>query len=370
MTNYNPRCFAEINLGNLAHNYSQIKQKNKNIFAVVKANAYGHGAVKVSQRLEALGCSTFAVADIAEAIELRRANIKADILVLGYAPIACAELFVTQKIIPTIYGSEGCAALNAQAMSKGLVVDVYIMLDTGMGRLGFCPKNKSFSDEIKLIASCKNLNVVGIMTHFSAADSLAEDDINYTFSQAAAFLTAAYELEIALKKKIKKVCSNSAACIEYPSLGLDGARVGISIYGLSSSKNVICDGVLPVMSLKAQILAIREAHAGEYISYGRTYKVSKSIRVATVSVGYADGYPRCLSNKGSMLVGGELANVIGRVTMDYTMLDVTKMNCSVGDAVTVFGDKISIDEVARSIGTIGYEVVCNISARVPRFYID
>lgn len=370
MNNFKPRCFAEVNLGNLAHNYCQLKQKNNNIIAVVKANAYGHGAINVSKRLEELGCSTFAVADISEALELRNASLSSNILILGYSPIECVELYFSQNIIPTVYGSECCAALNAEAMRRGRVVNVYIMLDTGMGRLGFCPKNPSFSDELRLISSCKNINVVGVMTHFSVADSLEDEDINYTFSQAAQFLTAAYELEIALKKKIKKICSNSAACVEYPSLSLDGARVGISLYGLGSSKSVVCEGILPIMSLKAQILAIREAHAGEFISYGRTYMANKSIRVATVSAGYADGYPRVLSNSGIMLVAGEQASVVGRVTMDYTMLDVTNVKCAVGDSVTALGGDISIDEVARSIGTIGYEMVCNISARVPRIYID
>lgn len=358
------RCWAKINLDSLLSNAKWIinnKSSNEKIMAIVKANAYGCGASMVAKTLYSdLKIDNWAVASIYEAEKLRNDNIKGNILILGFTPISQVEKLVKLNVTQTILNEQYANLLNEKAASLGLKVKVQIALDTGMNRIGFLKGEDHYK-----VFKMPNLEVCGAYTHLSHADSFKSDAVEYTKNQIDDFIKRT--------KNIKNLhCQNSAAIITKAAKGFDYIRPGIILYGLKPSEEVYCDELKEVLSFKSVVAMIKEVKKGAEIGYGRTYKALKDTKIATIPIGYADGYPRLLSNKGEVLIKGKRCKIIGNVCMDQIMVDVTDVDCKMGDIVTIIGDdgneSIKADDLAKKIGTIGYEIICNISQRVPRVY--
>lgn len=371
------RTWAEINIDNAKHNYNIIRSaidgKTK-LCCVIKANAYGHGAVELARLYESWGADCFAVSNIEEALQLRKAGITTPILVMGYTPPECAKELSAYYISQCVYSSEYAYALNACAVKAAVYVTVHIKVDTGMGRIGLACRPEC-SDGIKdAIDICKlsNLNAEGIFTHFSAADEDSVDNLNsYTNQQYQSFI---YAIDYLDKKGFKfklHHCANSAGIFLNPAYHMNMVRAGIVLYGLKPSQNSNIVGLKPVMSLKTTVSQVKEISVGESVGYGRTFIADKTVKVATLAIGYADGLDRS-STGYNVLINNSYAPIIGRICMDQCMIDVTNIDCCAGDVVTVFSDQseISADTIAAHIGTINYEVVCDIGERVPRVYIQ
>ncbi|HWJ02297.1 MAG TPA: alanine racemase [Verrucomicrobiae bacterium] len=363
--------WAEIDLAAIAHNVSQVKNNTKSlVMAIVKANAYGHGAYPVAQAALRAGADRLGVAILAEALELRELGIRDPIMVLGYTPEHSANFVIENEIIQTVFTVSQAQALARAARNIGKKAIVHIKVDTGMSRIGF-GWNKV--DEIARVCAVKDIHVEGIFTHFAVADI---QDKSFTHTQLERFLSCVNELESAGIHIPVKHAANSAAIIDMPEAHLDMVRPGIMIYGLAPSKEVNLTNydLQPAMTLKAQIALVKELPVGETVSYGRTFKTQKTTQVATLPLGYADGYTRMLSGKSSALVRGVRAPVIGRICMDQCMLDVTDFpEVKAGDEVILFGrdknHRLPVDDLADILGTINYEMVCMVAARVPRIYV-
>ncbi len=367
--NYLRRTWKEINIEALCNNLDIIKQKTgAKVCAVVKADAYGHGAVGIAKALEQNGVHSFAVSNIQEAEELRTAGIKAPILILGYTPEIFAADLSELGFTQCVYSLEYAKALDENAKRANCTIEVHIKLDTGMCRLGFDCRNDDYIgiEEAKKVLSLKNLSVSGVFTHFSSADGDEPDDDAFTNDQYDRFSQAVAILEQDGFCFKEKHCCNSAATL----LGLakedETVRAGIILYGLAPSVNIpLPDGMKPVMSLYSVVSMVKEIDAGSSVSYGRTFKAEKPMKIATVSAGYADGVPRLLSNKGSVIVRGKRAKIVGRICMDQFCIDVSDIeDVKTGDRVTIFGEELSVNEVAEQAGTINYEIICGISKRV------
>lgn len=367
--------WAEINLKALSHNVREICRASApgaQVMAVVKANAYGHGAVEVARTALASGATRLAVARSAEGAELRRAGIGAPILVLGYTPAGLIREIVEFELEQAVYGVDYSLVVDEEAARMGVKIPVHIKVDTGMGRIGVVAGTGSSLREIKEIAARTNLETVGIFTHFAAADSA---DKSYTRRQWESFVKLLGDLRREGLDFQLKHCANSAAIIDIPETHLNLVRAGISLYGLYPSTGVNRQGIRlePVMSFKARVVQVKKVPAGFSVSYGCTYVTERATVIATLPVGYADGYSRRLSSRGEVLVRGHRAPVVGRVCMDQCMLDVGDIpGVAPGDEVVLFGRQgdqiLSVEEVADRIGTINYEVVCMVGARVPRIY--
>lgn len=368
--------FLEINLDNIEHNFNEIKRivNDKTIIMpVIKANAYGHGSVVLAKKYLQIGAARFAVSILDEAIELRRENINVPILMLNYTSPTRYEEVLLYDLIQTIYKYEDAKKLSQKAMGLGKTAKIHIKIDTGMGRLGFLPTDESI-DEILKISTLPNISIEGIFTHFAKAD---EKDKTETIEQFNKFMHMVNQLEQrGLSIELKHV-SNSAAIIDISEYNLDLARPGIILYGLYPSDEVNKNRInlRPAMTLKSIISNIKNVPTNTGISYGHKFMTKKPSKIATVPIGYADGYTRLLSNKGKVFVNGQLANVVGNICMDQLMIDVTEIqNVNIGDEVVLFGDKEEgyphVDEIAKSIGTINYEITCMINRRVPRVYIE
>jgi alanine racemase len=342
------------------------------ILAVVKANAYGHGSVDCSRFFLENGADMLAVATLSEAIELRVAGITAPILILGYTSPGQAESILRWKITPTVYTVECAKVLNDVAEKIGGTINIHIKLDTGLGRIGFQP-NEASIEAITEIKRMPNINIQGIFTHFAVADS----DKAYTMKQFNVFKSFLDGLtERGIDIPIKHV-SNSAAIIDFPKFSLDLVRPGCILYGLYPSGNGLRDNpeLKPVMTLKTRVTHVKTVPHGTGLSYGLTYTTKNESCIGSLSVGYADGYSRTLSNNAEVWVGGGRAPVVGRVCMDQTMVDLTDVEIpAVGDHVTLFGDGCSGEptayDVAEWMGSITDEVVSSISRRVPRVYTE
>jgi alanine racemase len=366
--------WAEINLNNLEYNMKEIKKisKSKEIMAVIKADAYGHGALDTAPVLLENGATRLAVAVITEALELRNGGIEAPIVILGYTPLSFATEIIENNIEATVYSYEYAEALSKEAVSCGKSVKIHIAVDTGMGRIGFLPTEESVNNVYK-ISKLSNLIIEGLFSHFSSSD---EKDKEYTYRQAEKFLWFDNKLkELGVDINIRHI-GNSAAVIDLPDLHFDAVRPGIIIYGYYPSNEVYksCINLKPVMSLKANIIHVKNLPQGEYISYGRTFKTERESCIATIPIGYADGYTRLLSNKGKVIVKDRFAPVVGRVCMDQCMIDVTGIDgVKLGDEVILMGErdnlKLTADDLAEQMGSINYEVICMISKRVPRVFI-
>lgn len=372
----NERVYARINLDNIKENIININNNIKadtKILAVIKADGYGHGSVRISKELETLDCIFgYAVATIEEALEVKNAGAKKPILILGYSFQKSFEAIIENDIRSTVFEIETANLLNEVAKKLGKIAKVHLKVDTGMSRIGMQPDDDGLSivDEISKMS---NIEIEGIFTHFARAD---EYDKTHVLKQLKLFTDFTNRIE-ALGINIPfKHCSNSAGIIELKEANMNLVRAGIIMYGLWPSDEVSKDiiDLKPAMELKSTIVFIKDVEPGRQISYGGTFVVKEPMRIATVSVGYADGYPRCLSNKGYVLVRGKKAPIVGRVCMDQVMIDVTNISdASRGDTVTLIGEDngeyLSMDEFSILSDRINYESVCDIGKRVPRIYI-
>lgn len=373
------RTWAEIHLDRLAANASYIKSllsPTCRLMGVIKANAYGHGAVQSAYTLRCAGVSWFGVATLEEAIELRRAGIEEPILILSYTPADQAANLAHYRVTQTVVSLDDARALNDAAVAAGVQLDVHIKLDTGMSRVGFvCHSDEDIArtvQELEEVSAFTNLRAEGIFTHFAVADTA--DDGGFTERQYERFVATIEAAAAAGITFSLRHCCNSAAILRYPHMHLDMVRAGIILYGLTpdASMQPMMQPFRRVMVLKSVVSQLKDLPPHTPLSYGCTYSSDTAMRVATVPVGYADGYMRLLSNRACMLVAGQRAPVVGRVCMDQCMLDVTD-NPSVtqGAEVIVFGDEsVTADTLAQILGTINYEIVCAVSRRVPRHYYD
>ena len=366
--------WAEIDLDILANNMKNIKKLagNKEVIAVVKADAYGHGALDVAPCLLENGASRLAVAMLTEAIELRNNNIKAPIMILGYTPLDLGEELINFDIEQTIYDLDYARELSSLAIKLNKKAKVHISIDTGMGRIGFLPTNESFNS-ICEIYSLDGLDVVGIFTHFSSSDEADKEYTQYQFNQIYDFIRKLENNGINIPLKH---ASNSAAIIDLPNTYLDAVRAGIILYGYYPSNEVKKENlsIKPALTLKAKIAHVKELESNMYISYNRTFKTSRKSKIATIPIGYADGYIRTLKHDAKIIVNGQLAPIVGNICMDQFMIDVTDIpNVKTGDEVILLGEsngiKFNADYIAKCMNSINYEVLCLLKKRVPRAYI-
>lgn len=333
---------------------------------VVKANAYGHGAKEVGKKLQELGADMLAVACLSEALELRQAGIVIPILCLGYTPPEYAELLLRFDITQTVSDWNTACMLSEAACSAKRKLNIHIKLDTGMTRLGFQwtdTKKHESADEILRIFELPGLKVEGMFTHFANADG----SDSYTKMQLERFLDAR---ETLLKEGAHFElchCANSSAILNYPHSHIDMVRAGIALYGYPGTEDV--HGLLPVMTLKSKVAAVRTVAAGTFVSYGCTVSLSRDSRIAVLPIGYADGFFRGLSNQTEVIVRGHRCPVVGRICMDMCMVDVTDIEeVSVGDTAVIFGEEGLAEEKANQLKTIVYELLVRIAPRVPRIY--
>lgn len=373
MTETTRPVWIEINLNNLRYNYQQLKQRmaeGVGMMSVVKANAYGHGVIPVAKTLIEEGTDRLAVALPEEGVELRKAGVDIPIHVLGEVLPAQYQLLLDYNLIPTICKKTTLVNLNQLAAKKNISFKIHIKVDTGMGRIGVTCDSSGL-DFVKKAVNLSNIEVEGLMTHFATAD---EKDKEYSYYQWEKFKYFVSELENEGIEIPVKHAANSAAIIDLPRFQLDMVRPGIALYGLYPSQEVEHELLLkPVLSWKSKIIYLKEMPSGRPISYGATYVTKKKSKIATIPLGYADGYSRLLSNKGQVLVRGKRVPIRGRVCMDNFMVDVSDIDgVNVGDEVVLIGKQnselISADIMAEWIDTINYEVVCGISDRVKRIY--
>ena len=366
--------WAEVNLDNLADNMKEIRRvsKSKDIIAVVKADAYGHGAIDAAQVFLKNGATRLAVAVISEAAELRESGINCPIMILGFTSPYLIDDLLKYDIEQTVYSYEYACEISKAAVKQDKTAKIHIALDTGMGRIGFRPEEKSV-DEVYKISKLHNIVIEGLFSHFSSAD---QEDKSYTHMQIEKFNWFYNEL---LKRGIKinvRHIANSAAIIDIPEVHFDAVRPGIILYGYYPSKDVSRDiiNLKPAMSLKANVVHVKRVPSGECIGYGRKFKTVRESTIATLPIGYADGYTRLLFNKAKVIINGKFAPVVGRICMDQCMVDVTEAgDVKTGDEAILMGSEDSLkfdaDDMADLLGTISYEVLCMIGKRVPRVYI-
>ena len=374
------RTWAEIDLRALAHNYQVIRKQVGpacKIMAVVKADGYGHGDLQVASVFQKEGADWFAVSNIEEAMHLRQGGITRPILVLGYTPADRTEQLCANNISQTVFSLEYARQLSQQAKEAGITVNCHLKLDTGMSRLGFLCDQEHFDGSMKEIAetvALPGLACSGIFTHFACADEKNPDSDAFTFLQFERFEKAVEELKNRGIRFLLHHCCNSAATLRFPQMFLDMVRPGIILYGDAPTED--CSGILdlrPAMTLKSTVAMVKEVDKDSPVSYGRTFTAPKGTRLATVPIGYADGYRRTHSNRARMLVRGKSALVVGNVCMDQLMLDVTHIpEVQTGDEVIVFGtdgeNAVPIESLAQDEKSIHYEVMCLIGKRVPRVY--
>jgi len=370
------RTWAEIDLGALEHNFNAIKAlipSGCKILAPVKANAYGHGAALVSRKLEALGCDMLAVACAAEAAELRQAGVSLPILCLGNTLTDYADVLFANDVSQAVGDLDTALALSEAAVREGVTLRVHLKLDTGMSRLGFfwsdTGNNAQVLEQLCRVFTLPGLAVTGMFTHFSDADGSEE----YTMEQFRRFLEARDSLAQRGCTVPLLHCAASISTISYPCTHLDMVRPGLALYGFYPSEQLeglVDDGLKPVMSVKARISAVRPLPAGTCVSYGRTAVLKRDSLLAVVPMGYGDGLPRLLSNRMSFLIHGVPCPIMGRVCMDMCMVDVTDLpGVKPGDVVTIYNGSL-VRQAAKLTDTIVYELLCDVSPRVPRIYLD
>lgn len=360
------RSWVEIDLNLIKKNYLAYKntlKPNQSVMAVVKADAYGHGDAKVALALQEVGVSHFAVTTFEEALRLKNAGVKGTILIFGYTPNENLDELVRNDLTQAVFGEE-----YAEEISKaGLPVKVQFALDTGMNRVGLDADSPTLCAET-IRKYAKTMNVTGIFTHLCVADSNDEAHKKFTAVQLKKFSDVFASLKDLNLEYYHAL--NTAGGIWHNDGTSNLARVGIALYGLQpNGANPLPISISPVLAWKSTIYMLKTLKPGEYVGYGLSYKAEKEIKVATVSTGYADGYNRLLSNKGKVLVRGKFAPIIGKICMDQFMIDVTDIpNVKLYDEVTLIGEKYTAEDMALDLGTIGYEVICNISKRVERIY--
>lgn len=367
--------WAEISLDNLIHNLRGIKKLLKpgtEYISVVKADGYGHGAAEIANICSEEGIKWFAVAMLDEALELRNIGIKDSILILGFTPETEVEKIISNNISQVCFNYNLAEAMSRAAVKLGKTAKIHIAVDTGMGRIGLSPDAES-ADLVLRISRLPNLEVEGVFTHFSSAD---EADKEYTYLQFKKFSEFLNMLDMRSIKVKYTHAGNSAAIMDLPEVQMNAVRPGIIQYGLYPSDDVLKSklDLKPVMSIKAKVVHVKDVEAGTPISYGRKFVTERKSRIATLPVGYADGYTRMLNGKAKVIVNGVIAPVVGSICMDQCMVDITDCgSVKPGDEVILMGSNgnlsISADTIASWIGTINYEVVCMFSKRVPRVYL-
>ena len=377
------RTWAEIDLDALAHNYHTLRRLSASPFCpqpkflgLVKANAYGHGAVPVAGKLQALGADMLAVACLAEAIELRQGGITLPILCLGQTPPEYAPELLEYDITQTVGDLETGEALSAAAVAAGKTLKIHVKVDTGMGRLGFVYYEdddeaalERAGDKIAALCALPGLKVEGIFTHFANADGSEA----YTHNQTGRFQDVVGELHSRGLYQFEIYhCAASAAVLNCPwtKCNMNMIRPGIALYGYVPDPSVEDPGLRPVMTVKSRVAAVRDLPAGSFVSYGCTAQLERDSKIAVVPIGYGDGYPRSLSNRMDMLICGVPCPIVGRICMDMCMVDVTDLSdVKPGEVATVYGPGLT-ERAARLDSTIVYELLCQIAPRVPRIYLE
>lgn len=374
------RIRAEVDLGAIAFNIESIKKnisKNTKIIAVIKADGYGHGALRIARMLE--GESRvwgYAVAASSEALELKGGGIKKPVFILGYAFRPDYDELVKNDVRLTVFTLEMADELSKAAKRAGKSCKIHIKIDTGMARIGMQPDAESIGI-IRRIAELENVEIEGIFTHFARADEKDKSKAHEQLDKFKSFIKRLEE-ETGIKVPMKH-CSNSAGIIEIPEAGMDAVRAGIMLYGLWPSEDVREGAnveLRPALTLKAGVVYIKTVPEGQEISYGGTFTTNRKTRIATIAAGYGDGYPRSLSNKGYVLINGQRAPILGRVCMDQFMVDITDITGEVkmGDMITLIGkdgeDEITMEMLGALSGRFNYELACDLGKRIPRVHID
>ena len=372
------RVCAKVNLNNIKENFegmAALVDAKSRFFAVIKADGYGHGAVEIAKLLEKEErLYGFAVATAEEAFELREHRIEKPILILGYTFPDYYEQLAEKNIMPAVFREDSLQQLACAARKAGRKIKVQVKVDTGMRRIGVTPNEAGISFVEKLLAT-QELELEGIFTHFARADEL---DKTNALEQLRSFQSFVAKIEEKFKITIPyKHCANSAGIMELSESHLDLVRAGVALYGLWPSDEVKKDilALKPALSLHSHVVYIKEIESGDAVSYGGTFVADRSVRVATVPVGYGDGYPRSLSNKGYVLIRGKKAPILGRVCMDQFMVDVTDIPEAVmDDTVTLIGndgtETITMEELGELSGRFNYELACDLGKRIPRVYIN
>lgn len=371
---YLNRIYLKIDLDKICNNIKEVMNKvgkNTRVMAVVKADAYGHGAIEVAKALSEIGTYGFAVATVGEALALRRAGITKPILILDFVFPNQFETIIRNDIMLTVFSYEIANELNNAAQQMGTTAHIHLKVDTGMGRIGYIPNNESV-DEIRRIAQLSNIEIDGIFTHFACADETDKTSMNLQYDKFKGFVKKLEEIGIDIP--IKHVC-NSAAIIDSNDRFLNMVRSGIITYGLYPSEFVHKENlhIQPAMELHSLVINVKTIHKGDTVSYGSTFIAKKPTVIATIPVGYADGYPRQLSNKGSVLIHGKRAKIVGMICMDQFMVDVSDIpGVTIGDEVTLIGkdgnENITVEELGEISGRFNYEFLCCITRRVSRVY--
>ena len=369
--------WAEINITNLDYNIKQIKDKvgpGKKITGIIKADAYGHGAIKVATVLRANGIESFGVATLSEAVRLRKAGfILEEIIVLGLTPDPYIDTIIEYRLTPVVCDYENAEAISIAAAKANIIINGYLAIDTGMGRIGYDTDNSSSIDDIRMIMNLPNFRIAGLFSHFAAADSL---DKTYTTVQEQRFMVFYKKLLNAGIPIPCRTLANSAAIMEVASSHYEMVRPGIIMYGCYPSAEVDRSQIdlRPVMSIKANIVQLKKVPAGNSISYGRKFTTRQDSLIATIPIGYSDGLPRPYSTKGKVIVNGVFAPIAGTICMDQCMIDVTHVPYPrLSDEVTIMGKdgiyEISAEDIAKATNTINYEVLCAFGQRLPKVYV-
>jgi alanine racemase len=365
--------WAEIDLDALASNFRAVRARvgaGVAVMGVVKANAYGHGAVECARRLEAEGAEWFGVATPEEGFALRGAGLTRPVLSFGGFWEGQAAACLAAGVVPVVYRLDMAEAFDAAARAAGVVADIHVKVDTGMGRLGVrFDEAAEFAERLRAFG---NLRVGGLMTHFAAADEPRRDC--FTGEQLARFREGVAAFRARGHEPAFEHAANSAATFAHPEAWGNMVRPGGVLYGMWRDvlpPSVGEPGLRPVMSLRSRVTLLKRVHAGETLGYGCTYEAAREMLVATVPAGYADGYVRAMSNRGRVIVRGRFAPVVGRVSMDLTLVDVTDVEgVRVGERVTLLGEDAGLllpaEDIAQTAGTLSYEITCGVSARVPR----
>ena len=369
------RTWAEVDLHALSENYKKMRAHlgaETKFLGVVKANAYGHGAVQVSKKLEELGADYLAVATLDEARELREAEVKLPILILGHTPMELTSELIKYDITQAVSNYASAAAYNAVAELHEKPLKIHINVDTGMSRLGYLVRGERFERGVSDIAkTCALpwLDAEGIFTHFAVSDENDTMSESYTREQFDLFMHTIEALEAQGKSFVIRHCANSGAFVHYPEMHLDMVRPGLALYGAGIGVKEL--SLTPAMELKSCIYAVKYFEAGGDIGYGRTYHADQKARLGVLPAGYADGFSRGFSNKVSVLTDQGPAPIRGRVCMDMTMVDLSDLpDVQVGDEVEIFGHHQTVDELAAMLKTIPNEILCAVGKRVPRVYSD
>ena len=367
------RCYAKVDLDAIHKNIESMKEKLKpetGIIAVIKTDGYGHGAVPIAKVLDDI-CYGYAVATAFEGHNLRRHNINKPIFILGYTPESTYELVIREEMIPPVFSLEMAEKLSSCAVKLNKTVKINIAVDTGMSRIGYIP-SKETAQEIVKISTLPNIQLESIFTHFAKADYIDKSFAKKQLKEFNEFVQLVEDKGVNIPIH---QCANSAAMMEMPETSLSLSRAGISMYGLYPSDEMSRENMklYPAMSLYSHVVYVKEIEAGRGISYGQTYVADRPMKIATIPIGYGDGYPRNLSNKGYVIINGKKAKIVGRVCMDQFMVDVTGMDVKTGDLVTLVGcengEEITVDELAALAGTFNYEFVCDLGKRVPRVFV-